>query len=342
MDAPSAGATTGSSGVGRAGITTGSEARGCPGSESPVFSRNTAAVGAGFCRLGPRDVNLTRRVSPSHGFSARELSGLSLFTLGLEIATPGLGARDMDPIMISAASGMRSRMESLDMLANNLANAGTPGFKTDREFYSLYAAQEALDAAAGGQSPVPSSLPVIERHWTDYAQGTLLSTGNPLDLALSGRGFFVVDGPSGPLYTRNGSFHLSTAGVLTTAEGYPVRSVAGQRIQAQSSAPLEIGRDGQVTQDGVLLGQIAVVDWAPGAIDKFGHNYFQALNRSATPQPVASSLEQGKLEASNVATPESAVRLVSLMRQFEMLQRAVSLTGEMGRRAIEDVARVNS
>ena len=74
----------------------------------------------------------------------------------------------MDSLMISAASGMRARMESLDMLANNLANAATAGYKSDREMYSLYVAPEALDPALAGESPLPSTLPVVEHRWTDF------------------------------------------------------------------------------------------------------------------------------------------------------------------------------
>ena len=99
----------------------------------------------------------------------------------------------MDNLTISAASGLRTRMESLDMLANNLANTETSGYKTDREFYNLY---QSADAAEGGGE---ATLPVVERPWTDFSQGTLRVTGGSLDLALSGKGFFTVDGPSGSL-----------------------------------------------------------------------------------------------------------------------------------------------
>jgi len=96
----------------------------------------------------------------------------------------------MDALTAIAASGLRSRMESLDLLANNIANATTGGYKSDREFYSLYSAPEAESL---------STMPVIERPWTDFSQGSLRRTGNPLDLALSGKGFFAVTGPAGPL-----------------------------------------------------------------------------------------------------------------------------------------------
>src|ERR1035438_7458683 len=116
----------------------------------------------------------------------------------------------MDTMTAVAASGLRSRMESLEMLANNVANASTGGYKSDREFYSLYVAPES-------DSDPTANMPVIERPWTDFSQGVLNSTGNPLDVALSGKGFFAVSGPGGPLYTRDGSFRLAKDGQLTNA-----------------------------------------------------------------------------------------------------------------------------
>src|ERR1035438_2461215 len=101
-----------------------------------------------------------------------------------------------------AASGLRARMESLDLLANNIANASTGGYKADREFYSLYVGPEAQDDDAA------NTMPVIERQWTDLSQGSVHPTGNALDMALSGSGFFTVEGPNGPLYTDRKSTRL--------------------------------------------------------------------------------------------------------------------------------------
>src|SRR5689334_4248068 len=160
----------------------------------------------------------------------------------------------MDPITAIAASGLRARMESLELLANNVANAGTGGYKADREFYSLYVAPEAAENPQG-------TMPVIERAWVDHSQGMLQSTGNPLDLALSGHGFFAVNGPSGPLYTRNGNFRVSPQGQLVTAEGYTVRLTTGQPLEVQPGASLQISADGQIAQNGVPLGQLSLVNF---------------------------------------------------------------------------------
>src|SRR5215471_5777894 len=149
----------------------------------------------------------------------------------------------MDPITAIAASGLRARMESLDLLANNVANAGTGGYKADREFYSLYIAPE-----AASENPA-ATMPVVERPWVDHTQGALHNTGNPLDLALSGRGFFAVNGPNGPLYTRNGNFHLTSDGTLVTGDGHAVRSQQGTPLTIAGRLPVEVSSDGTITQN---------------------------------------------------------------------------------------------
>ena len=243
----------------------------------------------------------------------------------------------MDQIAITAASGLHARMEALDLVANNLANATTGGFKLDREFYSLFTASDDT-----GEGNTVTKLPVIQKQWTDFSQGTLQSTGNSLDLALTGKGFFVVNGPSGPLYTRTGSFQLSSSGALTTADGYPVQNTDGKIIQTDSQSPLEIAADGSVTQDGDDLGQLNLVDFQDRSVlQKVGNSYFGVTDAKVKAIPAADvTVSQGKVESSNVSPAESAVRLVGLMRQFEMLQKAISITTDMNKKALEDVARV--
>jgi flagellar basal-body rod protein FlgF len=242
----------------------------------------------------------------------------------------------MDPMTAIAASGLRARMESLDLLANNIANASTGGYKADREFYSLYVAPE---AAGNDSSP---TMPLIERPWVDHAQGVLHTTGNPLDVALSGKGFFAVNGPSGPLYTRNGNFRLAADGKLTSPDGYPVRDSQGAPLTLQATRALEISGDGTITQDGVVAGKLEIVDFTSTAgLSKQGSNYFRVTDPAVRPAaPSATTVEQGQLEGSNTGSAEGAVRLVSVMRQFEMLQKAVLLGAEMNKKAIDEVAKV--
>jgi flagellar basal-body rod protein FlgG len=229
-------------------------------------------------------------------------------------------------------------MESLSLLANNLANATTSGYKSDSEFYGLYTSPDA------DSSSEASTLPSIERQWTDFSQGTLQPTGNPLDVAISGPGFLTVAGPGGDLYTRNGNLHVSRTGDLVGSEGFSVRGVGGGAIHLTSGAPVEIAPDGTVRQEGHTLGQLAVVNFkSTSSLRKMSGTCFQNTD-SKNPPVVASDAQvlQGKLEGSNVAVPEAAMRLVGVMRQFEMLQKAVSLGVEMDSKSIQEVARVGS
>jgi flagellar basal-body rod protein FlgF len=245
----------------------------------------------------------------------------------------------MDQLTTTAASGMRSRIEALDLLANNISNSGTAGYKSDREFYNLY-----VSADADSQSTMPN----IERNWIDYSQGLVKPTGNPLDVALAGKGFLSADSPGGTLYTRNGSLKLSTAGVLETSDGYPLRAnTPTGHIQAQpepAAGPLQIQKDGSVVQDGQTLGVLTLADWPKqDMLEKQSGLYFRLADPKLQPSsPTGVEVLQGQLESSNASPSESAVRLVGVLRQFESLQKALSLGAEMNKKAVEDVARLGA
>jgi flagellar basal-body rod protein FlgF len=243
----------------------------------------------------------------------------------------------MDSISISAASGMRSRMESLDLLANNLANAETGGYKADREFYSIYTSAEATASAQNDFT----TLPVIQKQWTDLSSGDLRPTFNPLDLAINGDGMFAVQTGHGVRYTRNGNFRLSPAGALTGADGSPVQSTTGNAITLDPNLPITVQPDGAVQQAGGTVGQIQISSFDPGSLVKEGASYFVPAQGAAA-KAATGSVAQGKLEQSNVGTAESAVRLVAITRQFEMLQKAAGIGSELNKKAIEEVARVIS
>lgn len=240
----------------------------------------------------------------------------------------------------AAASGMRSRMEALDLLANNIANGSAPGFKADREFYAQYLSAEAAGSPEGAP---PTTLPVVQRNWTDFSQGMLVPTGSPLDVAISGKGFFVAASPTGNVFTRAGGFRLSPQGELQTQEGYPIQDSNGKTIRVDASKPVEIAPDGMVRQDGQDLVRIAVVDFQdPSVLSKRGQAYFSSDPSGGLPLAASGQLQQGRLESANTQPAENGVRLVGVMRQFEMLQRAMSIGTEMNKRALDEVARISN
>jgi flagellar basal-body rod protein FlgG len=247
----------------------------------------------------------------------------------------------MDNLSIAATSGLQSRMVSLDLLANNLANSATSGYKNDREFYSLYASQDSQNNVDGG---IGTTSPVVERQWTDFSPGTMQATGNPLDVAIQGKGFFAVNGPSGPLYTRNGNFQVLATGALGTVDGYTLQNAGGGAIQVAADKPITITPGGSVQQDGQQVGQLSVVDFpSTDPLTKVGATCFRNTDDNNAPAAASNvDVQQGKIESSNVPVSYGAIRLVSVMRQFEMLQKAIGISGEMDTKSIQEVARVTS
>lgn len=244
----------------------------------------------------------------------------------------------MDGLTTSVIGGMRTRLESLELLANNIANQATAGYKSDREFYNLYVAK-----AVEASRPGPAELPVIDGRWTDFRPGPLSLTGSPTDLAIVGDGFFVVQGPTGRLYTRNGSLRVDRSGALLTAEGWPLLGASGQPMRIDAAKPFNVSSEGGVLQDGVAVGELALVRFAhPEILEKRAGAFFAAGDAAGAGPARDATVRQGALEGANSHPAEAAVRLVSVMRQFEMLQKALHVGADMNRRVSEEVARVDS
>jgi flagellar basal-body rod protein FlgF len=249
----------------------------------------------------------------------------------------------MDSLTTAAAAGMRARLEALDLLANNLANSSTSGFKADREAYSTFLNEDSLGSSLSGQGLSQGSIPVVNTHATDFSQGALAPTGSPQDLALSGPGFFLVRGAGGPLLTRAGRMLVANDGRLVTPEGNEFESASPRKIRADPMAPLTVEGDGTIRQSGAALGQIRIVSLDPKLQPPKREGVYFSLDSSQWKSLSTSIAEvrQGMTEASNFSAPEASARLISVLRQFEALQRALQLGGDMGRKAVEEVARVN-
>ena len=244
----------------------------------------------------------------------------------------------MDSGYYAACAGLRARTQALDLMAGNLANAQTSGYRSQGSiFQSLLAAR------------TPSSLPalnravnefgVLGRSVLDLTPGNLEHTGGPLDLAVEGPGFFAVQAGTGVFYTRNGGFRVSARGQLVTADGNPV--LGDQGPLQLPGGKVAIGPDGTVSVNGANAGKLRVAEFVPGtALQAEGGSYYSApagAARAAT----ASSVRQGMLESSNVNAVGAAVALITVQREAEMLQRALSLFhSEFQRIAAQDLPRV--
>ena len=244
----------------------------------------------------------------------------------------------MDSGFYAASTALAARTEALDTIANNLANASTRGFRArHNSFSSVLAAHTPYTAL----NQATNNYGVLGGTGIDLSQGQLEKTGNPLDVAIEGAGFFKVQTANGTAYTRDGAFKVSAQGQLTTAAG---DAVIGERgvISLAGAGPVTISPDGTVTSGGAVVGRLAVVDFAPGTgIESLGGNYLGAPARSEGPARDV-KLRQGMLEGSNVNPVSSVVELITAQREAEAMRHALTMfNSEMDKTASQDLPRVS-
>ncbi|MGE0394065.1 MAG: flagellar hook-basal body protein [Vicinamibacterales bacterium] len=227
---------------------------------------------------------------------------------------------------------MRNRLEELDRIAVDLANLSTPGYKTERRG-NASSSRSAFEGALESAVDVTGGPVKI-----DFRQGTIATTGRGLDAAIDGPGFFVIDGPSGPRYTRNGSFTRSIDGTLVTFDGLPVQGESGPIRLGRG--PVVITGDGTVKVNDVPAGKLAVVDLPEAdAVRESGARFM--ARPGATPEPVAGPrVVGGSLENANVSLVDSLAHLTEVSRGFDSMQRGMSAVfNEMDDRAISELGR---
>jgi flagellar basal-body rod protein FlgG len=233
-----------------------------------------------------------------------------------------------------AAEGMAARQKAQDVLASNLANVNTTGFKADRPVFET-ALQRALYRVEGtGATPIGtlSAGAVLTTIYTDLQPGPLMHTGNPLDVAIEGEGYFAVQTPAGIRYTRNGAFSLDAAGTLVTREGFPVLGTQGV-IRLPRNATIEIGENGSVRIDGKVIDRLQIVQ---GTMRKDADGW---LVGNATPL-TAPRLITGMLEGANVNIVREMVEMIEYLRAYETHQKAIQAQDETLGRAINEIARI--
>jgi flagellar basal-body rod protein FlgF len=244
----------------------------------------------------------------------------------------------MDSGYYAAATALVSRTQELDTIANNLANASTVGYRAEKNAFGAVLAT----AGAPGASPLEQAMNdygVLSSTTLDLSQGALEKTSNPLDLAIQGAGYFVVQTANGPVYTRNGSFQVSAKGQLVTATGDAVMGETGT-ITMQPGA-VTVSSDGTISSNGAVTGKLRIVEFPPDTkLTSQGNSYYSAPPNIEEPSP-ASDVRQGMLESSNVNPIMGMVELVNAQRSAEMMQRALSMfNSEMDKTATQDLPRI--
>ncbi len=247
----------------------------------------------------------------------------------------------MDSGFYAACTALMARSQTLDLVANNLANVSTPGYRAQHDsFRSLVAATSGVSLS--GLNQAVNDYSVLGNGQLDLSQGSMQKTGNELDLGIEGSGFFAIQTANGQVFTRDGNFHVSPKGELVTSAGDAVLGNDGRPIPIVG-APVSISPDGTISVNGALAGQLKVVDFPAGtALESVGKNYYSAPDKSAVPATQA-NIQQGMLESSNVNAVASSIELITVQRYAELMQRALTMFHtDINQVATQDLPRVSN
>lgn len=264
----------------------------------------------------------------------------------------------------AALSGAMAQAQRLDTISNNIANVNTPGFKRDEQVFREYLTSKQKEPENLNSTKIPTSIESFydlqggdvsyvdnAGTYTQHSQGRLQATGNPLDVALDGAGFFEVMTPSGMKLTRQGGFMIDGGGQVVTKEGYPVMAQgeagadpAARVIRVTGEGALRIGEDGQVYQGNDALAQLSVVDVAnKDSLVKVGSGLFDF--KSGSPPEVinaaAVNLRQGFVESSNVNIVKEMTDMITATRVFETAKKAIDAYDSMNDKLVNQVGKIS-
>lgn len=258
----------------------------------------------------------------------------------------------MLPALFTAATGMRAQQTNIDVIANNLANVNTTGFKRGRaDFQDLvYQTLQQPGAPSSNQTEIPTGIQVGLGSRTAavhrlFLQGGMQNTENQLDIAIDGDGFLQVFRPNGEIaYTRSGALKLDSQGRVVTSDGFPIEP---ELVIPTDALSITIGTDGTVSvlQPGNVnsqqLGQLRLVNFAnPAGLSGLGRTLFQSTTASGDPiegvpgEQGLGTILQGFLEISNVSVVEEMVQLITGQRAYEINSRAIQAADEMLQNAV--------
>ena len=238
----------------------------------------------------------------------------------------------MDIASSVAASRLTAAQRALEVTADNIANADTPGYRTERVQFADWLSRQTGNPPQGG-----STIAYVQDRatWREQGQGAISRTGNPFDLALAGDGYFTVNTPAGPRLTRNGRFGLQPDGTLADMSGNAVLDTAGQPIQlSPADTTISIAGDGSVSSQNGQLGKIGVVQPTdPQRLTAEGGT----LLRADTPTTAVATpgIVQGAVEGSNVQPVLELTRMMDGLRQFQFVSELVQAEGDRQQSAID-------
>ncbi len=247
----------------------------------------------------------------------------------------------MDSGLYAACAGLIARTDSLDAIANNLANTSTTGFRARQGSFSSVLAESGKHPLGSVLNQVANNYGVLGSTRMDAAQGSLTATGNTMDFAIQGSGYFAVQTASGTQYTRNGAFRVSPQGQLITQTGEAVLGQTG--VVRLLPGQVSVSPDGTISSNGAVAGRLKIVEFAPGTELQGAGNNFYTAPATSVQAAANSSVQQGMLENSNVNPVTGVVALIDAQRSAETMRHALSmLDADMNKTAAQDLPRVTS
>jgi len=245
----------------------------------------------------------------------------------------------MDSGYYAAAAGLAAQTQALELVAHNLANLSTTGYRGEQTTFRSLLAGDAARVSANPLNAAVNNYGVLSGSRLDLSSGSLTPTGNPLDVGVAGSGFLVVQSAQGNLYTRDGSFHVTPTGQLVTSQGNAVLGEQGPVTLPNGN--VAISADGTISVEGTVVDKLQLTEFPPGTnLTAMGNATYAAPAGSAV-TAADSSVRQGMLEGSNVNATEGVVQLITVQRNAEMLSRAFSaLDGQLNQLAVQDLPKV--
>jgi len=262
----------------------------------------------------------------------------------------------------TALSGALAAEEKVNTIANNLANVNTAGFKKDsltfREYLTELEKEDEVGIGARSSYKwddyhslrgIDKAFVDVDTREIDFAQGEITETGNPLDFAINGKGFFAVKMPSGIGFTRNGSFTVNSDGVLVTSEGYPVINGEGDLTSPESTTEIaitgsriDIDSEGNIYQDGRRTDKLSPVGFEDlRGLSKAGSSIFINNDPVANPSKIEKSeIIQGSIEGSNVNAVNEMVEMIAANRAFESYQNIIKSFNEINEKSVNQVGKL--
>lgn len=240
----------------------------------------------------------------------------------------------MFPQFYTGASGMVASQKSLDLVANNLANVNTPAYVPQRPLFESYLDSRVAQAGALARGSRPEGVG-LSGSWSPDQPGPMRSTGNPMDLAIEGPGWFRVLGDQGERLTRAGSMTRSREGLLTTLAGLPLLDDKGRKILLPEGE-LSVAADGTLTVGDSVVARLGLADALVADLTREGESLWKPKGKVSSLDPRNTNLRQGFLEGSGVSATSELVSMVEAQRLFEMQQKVVNVTANtVARRALE-------